>query len=145
MEVDPTLYRPEATDRLDLELIEATKVIIDTDELQALHNLFDILTGWAGHLSAGMVAAGFEEYEAELQSWQVVWNKYRRLLDEETDLTTEMAAYIEKNIHFAAPGAIATTSGEPLDPPTRTFYRTFVDRIEHPAIHPTAAWLFETT
>ncbi len=144
MDVDPALYRPEATERLDLELVEATKVVIDTDERQALHNLFDLLSGWAEHLKVGMVAVGFEEYEAGLQSWQVVWNRYRRLLDEETNLTTEVAAYIERNLGFAVPDT-KTTAGEPLDPLIRTFYRTFVDRIEHPAIHPTAAWLFETS
>jgi hypothetical protein len=143
MEIDKTLFRPEAAEPFEHELLDRARLVLDTDRTEALGYLFELVGGYAEHLSAGMTGAGFPEDEAKSQGWQIAWSKLRRLLDAETGHTREVAAYLERNIGVINPNSIISDAGEPLDPATRTFYRTFMDAVDHPAVHQTAAWLYE--
>ncbi len=143
MNTDPGLFRVEAKERLEVELAEKAKLIIDTDLPEALTNLTDLVGGYANHLSLGMESAGFPENEAQVQGWQTAWDKLRAVLDSETPYTIEVATYVERNLGMIASTSTFDDYGTPQDPITKTFYRAFVDRIDHPAVHPTAAWLFE--
>lgn len=130
-------------DTFEAELLGAAKIVIDTDERTALANLYGLVEGFAGHLSKGMVSAGFPEDEALIQGWQTAWAKLRGVVNEESGWLTEIASYLDRNIGEINPAGRISEAGEPLDPATRTFYRVFIDRIEHPAVHPTAAWIHE--
>lgn len=143
MEIDPTIYRPDATEPFEHELLDRARLVLDTDRTEALAYLFDFVEGYAEHLSTGLSAAGFPEDEAKGQGWQTAWTKLRQLLDAETGHTREVAAYLERNIGIINHDSCTSDAGEPLDPATRTFYRTFMDAVEHPAVHQTAAWLYE--
>ncbi len=143
MEFDTALFTPEHAERFEGELVERARVVMDTDELLAVDNLFQLVRGSADYNAQGLVDVGYPEDEAALLGWQAAWSKLRKNLDTETDFTHEIATYMERNISRVNPDAVVSSSGEPLDAPTRTFYRTFIDSVEHPYVHPTSRWLFE--
>src|SRR5260221_590086 len=118
MELDKTLFKKEAVERLDAEFVEKARMVIFSDDAIALDNLFQIVGGYAGHLTDGMVSAGFPETEAKVQGWQAAWSKLRRLLDQQTHSTQEVAAYLERNMGNINPDTVVTDSGEPLDSAT---------------------------
>ncbi len=143
MDIDRTLFAKEGMERLEAELVDKAKMVMDSDSTLAMTNLFQLIQGLAGHLTEGMIAVGFPEAEAETQAWLAAWGKLRTLLDSETWFGHEVATYIERNISLINPDTQTSESGEPLDAATRNFYRTFLDYVEHPAVHQTAAWLYE--
>jgi hypothetical protein len=96
-----------------------------TDELLAVGNLFQLLGGSADYTTARLVEVGYPEAEASLLGWQTVWSRLRTLLDSQTHFTHEIAAYMERNIGKVNPYTEISSTGEPLDPPTRTFYKDF--------------------
>lgn len=143
MEVDPGLYEREAVERFEQELLEKSRMVMDTDELLALANLFQLISGYASHLQQGMVAAGFDEDDAATQGWRTAWTALRQILDYETPFVCDLATTMERGLGSLHDGTVVSEVGEPLDPLTRTFYQTFITKLESPAVHPTAAWLYE--
>lgn len=143
MAVDPSLFERQAAERLEAELLERSRVVMDTDERLALANLFELVGGYALHLQTGMETAGFESQEASTQAWRTAWGALRRVLDTETHFIHDLATTLERNLGGLHDGTVVTDTGEPTDPLTRTFYQTFITKLEHPGVHPTAAWLYE--
>lgn len=141
MDIDPRLFNPEATESLEMALLKWSQAVMETDELGALNNLFELVRGYADRLEVGMTAVGFSEEDASETAWKLSWSKLRGLLDRETQYTPELAAYIERNLAQLLPDQQYADHGEPLDYPTRAFYKVFIERIESPAVNNRAAWL----
>jgi len=142
MEISASLYVPESAERLDNAIFDAAKIVMETDDVDALQDLFNLLDGYAVHLEDGMLEVGFDAEEAESQAWSTTWESLRRVLAGRTPVISELGGYIERNLSTIYPYQEFDGAGEPLDAITRSFYRTFINHLEHPAIRQTAGWLF---
>lgn len=143
MEFEPKLYEREATERLEQEILDRAKLVMETDESGALGMLYQLLAGYAEHLARGLELVDYPKYEASLHGWHTAWSKLRNVLGEETLYVPEIASYLDRNMGTLNHEMEISDGGEALDPISRSFYRVFIDRLEHPSVHPTALWLHE--
>jgi hypothetical protein len=135
------IFSPNAGERLEAELKLLADIAMETDEWAALQNLFALIKGYAEHLTRGMMAAGFDEDGAQTSGWDVAWRKLRSTLDGTYYGASDVAARLEQNLAILYPDLEVNDVGEPQDPVTLTFYQTFVDCIEAPAVSKRAPWL----
>ncbi len=143
MEVTNNLFKPESVEHLEAELVALSETVMNTDDIGALQNLFLLVEGYAMHLHIGLHGAGFDEDTAARAAWLQSWKKLRVILDRTDRYTSELAAYFERNLAILYPSQVVNDVGEPLDPMTRAFYKTYIDCIEAPAVSKRAPWLSE--
>lgn len=130
------------TERLEADMLEAARTVMHTDDSEALLHVFQLVGGYAEGMQKGLIAADFEPEEANTLAWRSAWGKLKQTLFNEPDLVYEFATTLERGLPSMHPSTV-TALGEPLDPPTRTFYQAFIRHLDQPAVRADAAWLYE--